>query len=259
MAEPTVGALAEEVLADAPLSEYQHAEADNDWPLKTFIGAILDRAQEVADLARDSDDGIGWSAIVDPDRAPEEWLPWTAQLVGVRIPPPGSPDYSELDEAQKRIRIKETDGQKRGTPAAMMGAARTVLGGERQVWLIERHGSPYRVTLAVLANELPSDGTPLSYVTTYGQLAASTFTYEEIPEEIATYQALIDGDLPYEWIDSALLLRTVTEQKPAGLILNLQVITGEVSYDALRDTQADYADVLSTFADYAEVLLDPTA
>lgn len=157
MPEPTVGTLAEEVY-EAPLSPYTHEDAALDWPLKTYVGAILDRAQEVADLARESDDGPGWSAIVDPDRAPLAWLPWLAQLVGVALPPPGSPEYSQLDEAGMRLRIKETDGQKRGTIAALRAAAQQHLTGTKTVTITERvGGNAYQIAVETLVAETPDE------------------------------------------------------------------------------------------------------
>lgn len=153
MARPVVGTLAEEALVE--LEPYAHAEEDLDWPLLTYLGSLLGRAQEVADLARDSDDGPGWSAIVDPDRAPAAWLPWLAQLAGVRIPPPDAPDASQLSEADQRLRIKETAGQRRGTPDAVKGAARQHLTGDRAVYLSERHGSAYQLRVATLETETP--------------------------------------------------------------------------------------------------------
>lgn len=154
MARPAVGTLAEEVYER--LEPVTHEEEQLDWPLLALLGALLDRAQEVADLARESDDGPGWSSIVDPDRAPAAWLPWLAQLVGVEIPPTGTPEASGLDEAAQRLRIKETDGQNRGTVAAIKGAARQYLTGDRTAYLTERHGSAYALAVATLEAETPS-------------------------------------------------------------------------------------------------------
>lgn len=210
MARPVVGTLAEEALVE--LEPYAHAEAELDWPLLTYLGALLDRAQEVADLARDSDDAPGWSPIGDPDRAPEHWLPWTAQLVGVVIPPPGSPEASGLDEAAKRLRIKETAGQRRGTPDAIKGAARQHLTGNRTTYISERHGSAYQLRVATLEAETP---------------------------------------------DPDLVLASLLEQKPGGIVLTYDVIPAGGDYDALNSTHANYDEVEGDFANYTEVVLDP--
>lgn len=217
MARPAVGTLAEEALER--LDPVAHEDEQLDWPLLSYLGALLGRAQEVADLARDSDDGPGWSAIVDPERAPTAWLPWTAQLVGVRMPPPGSPEYSELSEDAQRLRIRETDGQRRGSVGALKGAARQHLVGPdgtpdtATVHIFERHGSAYRLSVATL-----------------------------------------DGETP----DPARVEAALLDQKPAGIVLVYDVIEAGGDYDALASTHSDYADVAATFVDYHEVLIDPT-
>src|SRR5947209_2404735 len=48
-------------------------------------GDLLQR--EIAGYARDSDDGPGWSALLDLQRVPEKGLAWLAQFWGARIEP----------------------------------------------------------------------------------------------------------------------------------------------------------------------------
>lgn len=197
MARPVVGTLTEE--AEEALAPYAHAEADLDWPLLTYLQAVLGRAQEIADLARDSDDGAGWSAIVDPDRAPESWLPWTAQLVGVTIPPPGSPEASGLDDAAKRLRIKETAGQRRGTPDAIKGAARQYLTGDRTAYISERHGSAYQLRVATLEAETPDPALVLAALTEQ-KPAGIVLTYDVIPAG-GDYDALNSTHANYDEVE----------------------------------------------------------
>src|SRR5215468_578343 len=61
------------------------------WSLAFFCGALGAMFQEVQDLARDSPDGPGWSAVMDLDRCPDGWLPWLAQFVGVTVVPGSTP------------------------------------------------------------------------------------------------------------------------------------------------------------------------
>ena len=94
------------------------------WPLLRFINAMAIRPQATDDLVRDSDEGPGWSGVVDLDRAPVNALPWLAQFVGVELLP-------GLDDESQRLRIRETAGFRRGTRAAIEGAARQFLTGSR--------------------------------------------------------------------------------------------------------------------------------
>lgn len=129
------------------------AEADeaNGWALAHVCVAIARMLDTVADLSRDDEarGRPGWAIALDPDATPAEWLPWLAQFVGVTVP-------VSLPEDARRLRIRETDGFKRGTPAAVRGAARQHLTGTGTVYLTERHGSPYLVTVATVAGETPS-------------------------------------------------------------------------------------------------------
>jgi hypothetical protein len=56
-----------------------------DWHLAHYCGALGAMFQPVADVARDTPAGPGWSAVLDLDRCPDAWLPWLAQFVGVTV------------------------------------------------------------------------------------------------------------------------------------------------------------------------------
>lgn len=127
------------------------ANADKSFPLLTLCEAIAGRLTQIEDVIRDDSitDDPGWSIVMDVDRAPSEWLGWLAQFAGVRLP-------SGLSDADQRIRIKNTDGFKRGTPTAIVAAVQPFLTGTKTVYLVERHGSAYRLTVATKAAETPS-------------------------------------------------------------------------------------------------------
>lgn len=118
------------------------------WPLLTFCEAVAGRLQPLETLIRDTEDGPGWSIVLDVDRAPAEWLPWLGQFVGVSVP-------SSLTEEQQRTLIRTLPGTIRGTARAIEAAATRYLTGERRVYLVERHGSAYRLTVSVLDSEAP--------------------------------------------------------------------------------------------------------
>jgi hypothetical protein len=65
-----------------PLTEL---DGQTGWHLAKFAGALGEMFQPVADVARDTPEGPGWSAVLDLQRCPDEWLPWLAQFVGVVV------------------------------------------------------------------------------------------------------------------------------------------------------------------------------
>jgi hypothetical protein len=117
-------------------------------PLLDLAEACIGGLQALEDLIRDDDDGPGWSKIMDPDRAPREWLPWLAQFNGRRIP-------QGLTEQAERDYIKGVGQTHMGTPAAIVAAAQQRLTGTRTVFLSERSGSAYRFQVATVTSETP--------------------------------------------------------------------------------------------------------
>lgn len=157
---------------------------------------------DIDDLVRGPD---GWVHLLDPTRSPAGWLPWLAQFAGVRL-------ADGLDEAQQRVRIVETSGQRRGTVAAIEGAARQLLSGSRLVRLEERtdpDGMPdaYRLRVTTFAEETDDPDaveaavraeTPAGLVlhyrmlpgASYDDLAAVHATYDQLAGAFATYDQM---------------------------------------------------------------------
>lgn len=182
-----------------------------DYTLQEFVAAVATGWDSVADIARDQDDETpGFAVLFDPDACPAAWLPWVAQFVGVAMLP-------NMTEAQMRVRLKETGGWQRGTPDAIMGAARQYLvgpdgtGSSATVFLNERAGSAYRFAVATLISETP---------------------------------------------DPDAVLRALLEQKPAGLVLDYAPVAGG-DFLTLRTTHTDFADVAATFADFTALRENP--
>lgn len=154
----------------------------------------------IDDLVRGDD---GWARVLDPTVTPAEWLGWVAQFAGVRL-------RRGLTDTQQRLRVLETSGQRRGTPAAIVGAAAQLLTGFRRVDLDERAGGdPYVLRVTTYAAQTPDPaavadamlaekpaGILLIYEVRQGvsyQEAADAFpgqTYGDLQAEFATY-----GDL----------------------------------------------------------------
>jgi len=185
-----------------PLTE---DDASNGWALLILCGAIGQMFQEVEDLARDSDLGPGWSPITDLSRVPTKGLGWLAQLVGVRMLPQLTGE-TDLDYAARmRLRISETDGFKRGTIAALSGAARQFLTGTKYVIINEREGNnAYRLGVLTKADETPDqqlvlnallDQKPAGITLDYAVITGNTYlaikvafdTYAEVITRYPTY------------------------------------------------------------------------
>lgn len=143
--------------------------------LQTYVGGIGDvMFQEVEDLASDGPLGQpGWSSLLDLNRVPDKALPWLAQFIGVSIP-------GGLTPADQRIRIQNTDGWKRGTPAAIAGAPLPYLTGTKTVILRERDpaASPndpaYGLTVITRTSETPAADLPATNICTNGDFEVNT-------------------------------------------------------------------------------------
>jgi hypothetical protein len=187
-------------------------DAANGYAFSWLLAVLAGAFDTVADLSRDDEGVPGYAGLFDPDTVPADLLPFLGQFVGVEMLP-------GLTEAQQRLRIKQTDGFRRGTPKALEGAARQFLvgpdgtGETATVYIIERvGGNAYQFSVATLVSETP---------------------------------------------DAAEVLRALLEQKPAGLVMDYATITGG-DWETLRTTHTDWADVKATFATWAGVRADPS-
>lgn len=189
MTRPVVSATAEE--AYEALGPWTTPDPDHAYFLLRFVASTANLLQPVNDLARDTDDAPGWAVLFDPDRAPVDALDWLGQFLGV------APMFG-LTEAARRARVRETAGFRRGTVAAIEGAARQYLTGARQVKVVERDGgSAYRIRVRTYLAETPNpeavrqalvDQKPAGIVMTYDVAVGAT--YGELTEEFATYGQL---------------------------------------------------------------------
>jgi hypothetical protein len=178
------------------------------WPLLAYVSGLALPSEEVADLAETGDNGeVGWSVILDIDRIPDKGIGWLAQLIGVRLNP-------ELDATEQRLRVKETDGWKRGTLGAIAGAAHQYLTGGTHVIIRERFD--------------PSD-------------PDVDHAYHL---QVITYTA--------ETPDSAKVLAALLAQKPAGIILHYEVIDGQ-DFETLFLDNPDFQSVYTTYATFQGV------
>ena len=207
-AELTPEAFAER-LYDAlePLARY---DDENGWSLLILVNAIGTMFELVEELVRDTAAGPGWSLLMDVNRCPELALPWLGQFVGVRVLHGSSAE-------EMRARIISTDGFRRGTRAAMVGAAKATLTGPRTVVLRERDHDP-------------ADTPDYAYYLTAITYVADT------PDAAATELALLS-------------------QKPAGIVLEHRVVVGQ-DWQAVRTNNATWQVVENTYPTWATVKLD---
>lgn len=167
------------------------------YPLLILLGAIGTAFGELHDIVRDTDDGPGWSVLMDPDRCPAWALPWLAQFAGVVLPP-------GLDEAEQRRRISNPAPYRRGTKLAMIEAAQATLTGTRTVRVLERTGSSYHFTVVTRPGE--TDAAP------YDDVSGS---YDDA---LGSYDS------------TARTVLAIRSQKPAGLLFD-HIITDAVLID----------------------------
>jgi hypothetical protein len=180
------------------------------WSLLIYLNALGQMFQQLEDWLRDQPDAPGWSLLLDLERCPDEALPWLAQFVGVRLLPGSSP-------ADQRARIASTDGMRRGTRAALIGAAQSTLTGTQTVTFRERDGDP-------------ADKPDYAYY-----LGVITYT-DQTPNPTATLNALL-------------------AQKPGGIVLDYRTASGQ-DYQQVRTDYATYAALKAAYSDYTAVKLD---
>jgi hypothetical protein len=130
----------------APLA---YADADNGYALRTLCYAIGELFAQVELLARaDAAGNDPWSVIMDVDRALGYMLPYLGQFVGQAIPV-GTPD------AVARDLIRSPSNQERGTLAKIVTDAKRTLTGTQYIRVIERDGSPWRLSVFTRTSETP--------------------------------------------------------------------------------------------------------
>jgi len=180
MAQPAVSPLTQEIYdALLHLPRRPHHDEDHGWAALHLVAAVVEQIAELDELARDGPDGSpGWSRLLDVDLCPVWALPWLAQLVGAVCP-------DGLSEADRRMCIREANGRKRGTVAAMTAAVQATLTGGRQVLITERYqGFAYRLRVQTYAVETPDQAAtraaivsqkPAGLVLTYDVLLGPTW------------------------------------------------------------------------------------
>lgn len=211
---PPLGSCGAELYAAvAPLA---HEDEQHGWPLAHLCEAIGRMRQAVSDLVRDSDDGPGWSAAVDVDRAlgadrEIDLLPWLGQLVGVS-------GIEHLPDADRRSAIREREGHWRGRPAALLSYALRFTDGTG-VRIRERYDPALGLDV-----DAPAHG-----------------------------RVLIRRSRLRPGVDPDDLRQRILARVPAGLIYDV-LITDERDYDDVVSTWVGYAEARDAVRDYDALL-----
>lgn len=205
-APATSGSAADELYER--LRPLAHRDEFLGWSLLHYVSAAALPLQLVEDLIRDTDDGPGWSAMLDPDRCPTWALGWLGQFVGVRLLPREPFETEAAWEAAMRDRIKRTDGQHRGSPEALRAAAQRYLTGSKYVIVNERvGGDAWELGVVTLIGETPDAGAVLRALLEqkpagvrlthtivpghdYDAIAAGWDDYDDLALAFATYDDL---------------------------------------------------------------------
>lgn len=202
------------------------AEALSPWltvDLAAYADAIGAMFQPVDALIQQTDvDGTPdyippYGVLFNPATCPSYALPYLAQFVGVTVTPGAS-------DAQARSQIMSEQGMNRGTPAAIIAAAKIWLSGDQNVILLERQRSDgstsaYSFVVVIETSELATGPTWLSAPGTW---AASTATWST-------------GD----YADG--LIGSVNATKPAGTVWELVSTAGHIWSTATKTWSAETA------------------
>lgn len=221
MARPVVHARTERLYASLPAlyraADEAQAFGDNGYPLLRYLDLIGEQAGELEDLY----DRIAYvpadvagaalatfgnpltSDLVDPDTADAEWLPWLAQLVGVRLRP------LQTEQEQRDTIAGASTGWRAGTRAAIEAVAASTLAGDRDVdvlpnylgdeWVLGIRTRPDETpdpaaTLAAIVNaEVKPAGVELVhvvYAASWDTIEAAYASWDELEAGAPTWDAL---------------------------------------------------------------------
>lgn len=185
------------------------ADESTGWQLLLFLDDVIaESLGAVDDIVRDSDEGPGWSGVLDPDRVDADHIWWLGQLVGAR-----EPRGAALTLEQAQARLTDAEGWKRGTLAALKAGAATHLTGSKKVIVNERDGSAYQLTVQTYAVQTPDETLteadirkqkPAGIVLTYEVLVGEDWqavkdnfaTWQDVKDNFATWNDLLDWVAP---------------------------------------------------------------
>lgn len=124
----------------------QISDQNNGYPFLLWLNGICSQLQIIDDLCRDTEQGIGWSVVMDVGRCPNFALPWLAQFVGVNIPGNIMGTTPQQDTAMRQA-ILAKNSFARGSVLGIVNGILAILGSGASVRIIERWPDPYSLTI----------------------------------------------------------------------------------------------------------------
>lgn len=160
-----------------------------------LVGALVSALQDIANLTDPATND--WAGAFDLDTTPAPG--WLGAITGTPVP-------NGLDLESTRAYVRNRPAWRRGTPGAILAAARAAY-SRGHIELLERNGSPWRATLLVYgATELELEQIrvaaveqkPVGIVLTveaatgasYEHLRTFHGTYAQLAAEFPTYDAM---------------------------------------------------------------------
>jgi hypothetical protein len=123
--------------------------------LEAYIGALGVMFENVQEMVSDGKGSPSWSQIFDSDNAPTDALGWLAQWVGVDLDRRSSFEADDVYWSRQRAKIKAHLGFERGSLGAIRAAAQLWLTGSKTVFIQERDGTAYTLTVITRTAETP--------------------------------------------------------------------------------------------------------
>lgn len=157
MTRPAVSATTERLYEALPevyrVADEQLRDGSRGYPLLRYLASVGDQLSAIEVLIdRWMEDEDHPSELLDPLLADRAWLPWLAQLVGVRLSP------ALRDEAARDAVASAGAGWRSGTLDGIVAAARSALVGTRRLTIASHAtpagpGGPWDLTLRVAQSE----------------------------------------------------------------------------------------------------------
>lgn len=205
MSRPVVSEFTE-LLYDSLPEALTYPDAALGWPLLAYLslegdvgGGRLLTLLERIDPGRNPS---GLSALLDASQADAAWLPWLAQLRGVKLTP------GMTEAAQRTLIGGGSAGYLAGTPASIAAAVQTVLTGTRTVRLspssvtLPGDGAWYDVLVLTRPEETPDPTAVIPAVIAAGAKPAGVVLHASML--IANYAHLRDVHGTYTALEAAL-------------------------------------------------------
>lgn len=150
MPRPEASPAAEEIYA-ALEPAFTQGDEDRDWiSLKICMAITAGRLDLLHSYLIDDITNLpAWAVIFDPERCPEEALPYLAQFGGAVLTP-------EMDEAARRAAIQTPEAFSRGRLASLEAVAKRRLTGTKAVVITERYTeNAWRLRIETIEAETP--------------------------------------------------------------------------------------------------------